>query len=109
MQKQRLTRPWMPQQTRATKMETRERSADEYHTARWTRESREFRRANPLCRRCESKGVIKSSEVTDHIVPPEVYGNFWDRKYWQALCKRCNIEKGNEDKKLIQQFRNENR
>lgn len=109
MQKQRLTRPWIPQQTRAVKMETRQRSADEYHTARWTRESRAFRQANPICRRCESKGIIKATEVTDHIIPPEVYGDFWDKKNWQPLCRTCNISKGNEDKKLIQKFRNENR
>lgn len=109
MQKQRLIRPWIPQHNRTTKMEERPRSADEYHTARWTRESRDFRRLHPLCQRCESKGIIRASEVTDHIVPSEVHGDFWDRKNWQALCKRCNIEKGNEDKKLIQQFRNENR
>jgi len=109
MFKKRLTRPWIPQQTRAAKMETRERSADEYHTARWTRESRAFRAENPLCRKCASVGIVTSCDVTDHIVPPEVHGDFWDKKNWQPLCRRCNIAKGNEDKKLIQRFRNENR
>ena len=107
MQKQRFTRPWIPQQTRFVKMETRKRSADEYHTARWTRESKAFRIAHPLCSRCAAKGITKESEVTDHKIPPEVYGDFWDRLNWDALCKRCNIEKGNEDKKLIQDFRNQ--
>ena len=93
MQKQRFTRPWIPQQTRAVKMENRERSADEYHTARWTRESKAFRIAHPLCRRCESKGIIRATEVTDHIRPPKVYGDFWDKKNWQPLCKNCHDRK----------------
>lgn len=105
MHKQSLTRPWIPQQTRATKMEDRPRSAEEYHTARWTRESKAFRAANPLCYRCQSKGIIRASRVTDHTIPFPVCGNFWDRSNWGALCTTCNIEKGNEDKKLIQNFR----
>lgn len=105
MHKQSLTRPWIPQQTRATKMEDRPRSADEYHTARWTRESKAFKQAHPLCARCQSNGIIRQTEVTDHIIPAEIYGDFWDQKNWGPLCRRCNIEKGNEDKKLIQNFR----
>ena len=91
------------------KMEARARSNPEYHSNRWTRESREFRRANPLCRKCESKGIIRASEVTDHIVPVAIHPDFWDRSNWQPLCKTCNIEKGNQDKQLINRYHNENR
>ena len=41
----------------------RVRSADEYHTSRWTRLSRIFRQENPLCAICESKGILKPAEV----------------------------------------------
>ena len=41
------------------------------------------------------------SEVVDHIVPVALCDDFWDRSNWQALCRKCNIEKGNKDKKLI--------
>lgn len=109
MFKKHLTRPWIPVETRSARMEDRKRSADEYHTARWTRESKAYRQENPLCRKCDSVGLVRATEVTDHIIPPEVHGDFWDRSNWQPLCRRCNIEKGNHDKKLIQVNRNEKR
>jgi len=93
------------QQPRVFKMENRESSVKEYHSRRWTALSRKFRNANPLCVRCQAKGIIQASEVTDHIVPVEVHGRFWDTSNYQALCKRCNIEKGNEDKRLINEHR----
>lgn len=94
-------RPWVPERLPGNKMENRVRSADEYHTSRWTKESRAFREANPLCKICESKGIVRASEVVDHVVPFPVCRNFWDKTNWQAICKNCNIEKGNKDKKLI--------
>ncbi len=92
-----------------SKMENRSRSRHEYHTARWTRRSRAFRQEHPLCNRCKGKGIIRAAQVTDHIVPVEVCGDFWNEENWQSLCTPCNIEKGIEDKKLIQQYRNEQR
>ena len=83
----------------------RVRSADEYHTSRWTRLSRIFRQENPLCAICESKGIIKPAEVVDHIVPYPVCGDFFDSTNWQSLCSKCNAEKGNKDKKIIQEFK----
>lgn len=98
-----------PPTERFTKMETRPQSRAEYHTARWTRESREFKKSNPLCKRCQAKGKIKATEITDHIIPVEIHFNFWDKTNWQGLCKTCNIEKGNEDKKLINEYRKRNK
>lgn len=83
----------------------RVRSADEYHTSRWTKLSRIFRQENPLCAICESKGIIKPAEVVDHIVPYPVCGDFFDSANWQSLCSKCNAEKGNKDKKLIQEYK----
>lgn len=87
------------------KMEDRPRSRDEYHTNRWTVMSRKFREANPLCARCREKGNLVPAEVTDHVIPVEICGNFWDRSNWQPLCRKCNIQKGNEDKELIRKYR----
>jgi len=100
--RQRLYRPVA--QT-GTKMEHRERSRKEYHTNRWTVISRKFRASHPLCQRCLETGIVTESEVVDHIIPVEVHGKFWDRYNYQALCKKCNIIKGNEDKKLINEHR----
>lgn len=64
-----------------------------YHTSRWMRAARAFRRLHPLCaRRC---GAL--SAVVDHIVPRstarnavELHHLTWDRANWQALCKPCH-------------------
>ena len=90
--------------TKGKRMENRPRSIDEYHTARWTRESRRFRESNPFCVRCKAKGLLVPSQVTDHIIPVPIHPDFWDKSNWQALCTLCNIAKGNEDKKLIRKF-----
>ena len=83
----------------------RTRSADEYHTSKWTKASRRFKE-NKVCVICEREGITTEAEVTDHIIPPEVFGDFWDESNWQPLCKKHNIEKGlTIDKQLIQQHR----
>lgn len=83
------------------KMEDRPRSRKEYHTARWTRESKLFRQKHPLCEMCKAKGIITPAEVVDHIIPVDICKDFWDKSNWQSLCRKCNIEKGNRDKALI--------
>ena len=45
--------------------------------------------------------VAVPSEVVDHIIPVAVCSDFWDKTNWQALWRKCNIEKGNKDKRLI--------
>lgn len=90
----------------ATKGYTRIRSSDEYHTSRWTRESRAYRASNPLCVMCQKEGIIHESEVVDHVIPFPVCSDFFDQNNWQALCKKHNAEKGNKDKKVIAEFKN---
>lgn len=104
-------RPWQTQkgdtgkQTEHTSSYERPRSAKEYHTARWTRMSRLFREANPLCVICLKENRVTPSEVVDHVIPFPVCGDFWDATNWQALCKVHNAAKGNRDKKLIQEHK----
>lgn len=87
----------------------RGRSADPYHTSRWTKLSRAFRAEHPLCAECQRKGIIKPSTCVDHIIPwPICKDRFYDRTNLQALCDECNIRKGNRDKKIIQKWRRDN-
>ena len=86
----------------------RVRSASEYHTAKWTRMSKAFREANPLCVMCEKKGVITPADVVDHITPYPVCKDFFDSSNWQSLCNRHNAEKGNKDKKVINEYKRKN-
>ena len=89
----------------------RERSADPYHTARWTRLSRAFRAEHPLCACCQSKGVIKPATCVDHVTPWPICGEqgFFDRANLQPLCDECNHEKGQRDKKRIEQWKKTHR
>ena len=94
---------------RPTGMGQRPRSADLYHTNRWTRLSRAFRSdpEHTLCAECLKEGRYVPAEVVDHIVPYPICGNtgFFDRSNLQALCQMHNIEKGNKDKKAIQEWK----
>ena len=99
--------PWdHPSRREKNEGYARERSADPYHTARWTRLSRAFRAEHPLCAECQRHGVIRPSTCVDHIEPwPICADRFYDRTNLQALCDECNHLKGQQDKKLIQEYK----
>lgn len=56
---------------------------------------------------CCSGRVSEAGQHTDHIVPWPVCGTdgFFDTNNLQSLCADCNHKKGQEDKKVIQQWR----
>lgn len=84
----------------------RQRSDDLYHTSRWTRLSRAWRKSHPLCEECRRKGLIVAGEVTDHIVPfPICQSYFFDEYNLQTLCAKCNEEKGQRDKEVIRKWK----
>ena len=84
----------------------RQRSDDLYHTSRWSRLSRAWRRAHPLCEECRRKGMIVAGEVTDHIVPfPICRSYFYDESNLQTLCAKCNEAKGQRDKEVIREWK----
>lgn len=76
----------------------REASASLYHTPRWTKLSRRFRDAHPLCAECLRQGKVTPSQCVDHIVPYPHCADFFDESNLQALCNRCNMEKGIKDR-----------
>lgn len=97
----RLGRAHEPAATGGRSMQGRKRSADAYHTWRWTKLSRAYRAAHPLCEECLRQGIYTPAEVVDHIIPVALCDDFWDETNWQSLCQRCNIAKGNRDKARI--------
>lgn len=108
MKTRRITLAWdtQAQRERNEGRYTRERSAAPYHSARWARLARAFLDSHPLCEECGRKGIIKPAECVDHIEPwPICERYFYDTRNLQALCNRCNIEKGNRDKAKIRQWR----
>ena len=97
--------PWSKTKGKGTAAE-RVRSADPYHTSRWTRLSRAFRAEHPLCAECQRHGIIKPATCVDHIEPWPICGDrFYDRSNLQALCDECNLLKGQQDKKRIQEYK----
>lgn len=104
----RTTLAWDSQRTtdRNNGRYVRERSGAPYNTARWHRLARVFIESHPLCEECKRKGIIKAAECVDHIDPwPICEDYFFDTRNLQALCNQCNIDKGNKDKKRIQEWR----
>jgi 5-methylcytosine-specific restriction protein A len=74
-----------------------------YQSARWHKLSRQFRKANPLCKRCLDKGITEVGEVVDHTIPLEVWiqqgGDPYDYTNLQTLSKSCHSIKTKEDRK----------
>lgn len=70
-----------------------------YNNRRWRSASALFRKNNPLCIICKNKGIIKPSQVTDHIKPHKGnLENFWDASNWQAICNTCHNTKSAKEK-----------
>lgn len=92
-------------QTRAYEDDPRDKHL--YKTWKWAKLSKMVRDQEPLCRMCKEKGIIRPSQVADHITPYPICGEtgFYDRNNLQALCQECNHLKGQRDKKRIQQWK----
>jgi 5-methylcytosine-specific restriction endonuclease McrA len=65
--------------------------ADRGYDARWKRESKAYRIANPFCARCLEHGITRlivndRTGVVDHKRPWRHGGEFWDRRNWWGLC-----------------------
>ena len=104
----RQTLAWDSQTTRARNAGRyiRERSGAPYNTSRWHKLAKAFIEDHPLCEECKRKGILKAAECVDHIDPwPICEDYFFDTRNLQALCNQCNIDKGNKDKKRIQEWR----
>jgi 5-methylcytosine-specific restriction protein A len=64
------------------------------YTRRWSRESKLYLRAHPMCMCDSCNGDGLPAEIVDHVVPHK--GNqslFWDPSNWQAMNKRCHDRK----------------
>lgn len=83
----------------------RKQSDPRYQTARWRRLSKRWRDAHPLCEECKRNGIIKPADCVDHIIPIAMCDDFYDETNLQSLCNECNMKKGFEDSKKIEQWR----
>jgi 5-methylcytosine-specific restriction protein A len=72
----------------------RESSTKRGYNSRWRKARLTYLSKNPICVRCEDKGITKLATDVDHIIPHK--GNqtlFWDTNNWQALCHECHSRK----------------
>lgn len=73
-----------------------------YHTSRWMRRARAYRRLHPIC---ATPGCAARATVVDHIVPrstarddAELHRLTWDfAGNVQSLCARCHALKTNRE------------
>jgi hypothetical protein len=72
---------------------------------RWLKFSREYLKRNKLCVVCH-----RPAQVTDHVVPYELliydlgYDPIGEDEYYQAMCIRCNTQKGGADRAEIKAY-----
>jgi len=68
-----------------------------YSGAKWTKTSRAFRKANPLCAEHKRAGIIVKGAIADHTIErAELMRQGldpYDWKYLQNLCTPCHNKK----------------
>ena len=62
-----------------------------YSTQRWRKLSVAYKRRHPVCCECERNGLVRATEIVDHIKPakdsPEL---FWEWSNLRPLCHDCH-------------------
>lgn len=66
-----------------------------YSTERWRKLSIRYRQRHPLCCNCELNGLVRASELVDHIQPAKARPDlFYVWSNLRALCNKCHNEIG---------------
>lgn len=73
-----------------------------YNNRRWRKFSKQYKIDNPLCCKCEEKGLLSETKRTDHKevfeVCPEGFDlNNLQSKYMQPLCVKCHLSKSGKE------------
>lgn len=81
-----------------------------YNSPAWRRLSRAYRQEHPLCELCSKRGVIRTADMVDHIVPIRLGGESMDWNNCQSLCHKChNRKSGREGHETMEQTNFETR
>lgn len=64
-----------------------------YQSAAWRAVRAAFLRAHPLCRLCETRGLLVAAMAVDHITPIKDGGERFDWINLQGLCVSCHNAK----------------
>jgi len=69
-----------------------------YRSKAWRSLRESVLKERPLCRRCESLGLIVAATVVDHIQPIKTGGARFDWNNLQPLCVSCHNRKTSSEK-----------
>lgn len=89
-----VNRPWVSER----KPFERDNSNNEFYNSwTWRKLRKMFIDKNPLCVRCELKGLTIPAYVVDHIVPINKGGSKTDESNLQSLCEKCHNSKSSSE------------
>lgn len=69
----------------------------QYRSSSWRRYSRHRLAEHPLCVICQESGQVTAATLTDHIVPTDAGGDFWDPENHQSLCDQHHRAKSGRE------------
>jgi 5-methylcytosine-specific restriction protein A len=69
-----------------------------YNTQHWRNLRASVLQNSPLCKACESVGLITLAQMVDHIEPVRLGGEFWDADNLQPLCNSCHASKSAKER-----------
>jgi len=62
-----------------------------YSTQRWRKLSIVYKKRHPLCCECERNGLVRATEIVDHIKPAKSHPElFWEWSNLRPLCHDCH-------------------
>jgi len=71
-----------------------EKSHPFYQKASWKKLSKQFKKANPLCKMCEDRGIVRVGVEVDHIMPISIdFDRRLDIENLQNLCRHHHRQK----------------
>ena len=72
-----------------------------YNSKLWRATSARYRKDNPLCESCTSKGITTAAAHTDHVISIEQGGHKYDTDNLMSLCISCHSVKTQAEKEGI--------
>ena len=87
-------RPWIPEKPKHMREVD---NASFYNSKRWRALRNYFIQKNPICKICQSKGIIKGAQCVDHIKALTIGGSQVDINNLQSLCNSCHAKKSSRE------------
>lgn len=72
-----------------------------YNSKAWRATSSRYRRDNPLCECCASKGITTAAAHTDHVISIEQGGHKYSIDNLMSLCVSCHSIKTQAEKEGV--------